>query len=82
MIDTETIFVNGVMDEQKSGQKVGMPNSWIIVTHIPTQTQIRLYTAGSSQHRTREKAMALLELAIDGMEGAQCHNPEAVEDMI
>lgn len=60
----DAIRIDYIADRPRSGMwHCGPNNGWIIATHTPTQSQIRLY--GRIQHRDREKAMALLELAVD-----------------
>ena len=50
------------------------PNAcWITATHLPTMTQVRVYSGSCSQHQTRQSAMDVLEMILDhhGAEAAQ-----------
>lgn len=74
----EDIRIDWVEDRPITGMwTCGPNNGWLIATHLPTQTQIRLY--GSNMHRTRQDAMDLLEMATERMRDETAWFPENLQ---
>lgn len=70
----DEIAVEIVPDGQLTGMRVPARRWWITVTHIPSMSQIRIYS--ERQHKDRATALTLMELLLDSIEDKTCTNPE------
>lgn len=79
-IHLDDLDVGVVEDRPLRGQWHCGPNpSWITVTHLPTLTSVRVYTGRRmSQHKVREFAQALIELALEEFGDEPCSFPERI----
>lgn len=76
-LNQHDIEVSGVTDRPISGMHhCGRNPCWITVTHIPTQTSVRVHSGRLNQHKTREIAMQSLELVLDATGSERCLHPE------
>lgn len=67
-------------DRPTSGMWHCGPNAcWITATHIPTQTQVRLYSGKlRSQHHVRDLALMFLDMVLEETGADTCQFPEQV----
>lgn len=63
-INPNDVIITRWPEDARTGMIVGMGPQGVRLTHIPTQTVIAV-TTERSQHRNRDKAMLLLELALE-----------------
>lgn len=65
-LEPKDIKIDCVPNDSIGGMKVGTPGMWLTLTHKPSMQCVRvLQSDGESQHRTRDRAVALLELLLD-----------------
>tara|TARA_R110000850_G_scaffold6589_4_gene25436 strand:- start:1105 stop:1359 length:255 start_codon:yes stop_codon:yes gene_type:complete len=71
-LEPKDIRIDGTPNAFKRGMKVGTPLCWMTITHQPSMQCVRvLQNENESQHRCRDRAMALLELLMDDFEDTQ-----------
>lgn len=78
----EGVEVTGYHDAPSKGMKGGCGNSWVRLTHTPSQTTIILY-GDSCQHKTRQAGLLLMELALEfaASRGClKCSYPDALKE--
>lgn len=60
------IRIDCTPNDSIGGMKVGTPPMWLTITHEPSLQCVRvLQSEGESQHKARDRAVALLELLLD-----------------
>jgi hypothetical protein len=68
MINDADLKCEIIFDKPKPSSMwpVGYDPGWIIVTHVPSMTQIRVYYDNyTSQHKVRSSALLCLEMLVD-----------------
>lgn len=77
-LNPEDIKIEVIEDRPRGGMwTTGGNPSWVVITHLPTMISARMY--GKQQHKSRNIAMAALELMVDEAKGVRCTYHEAVK---
>lgn len=79
-LNPNEIRIDCTPNDSIGGMKVGTPPIWLTITHTPSMQCVRiLQSDGESQHKCRNRAIALMELMLDDYETPRVIHKERLE---